>query len=126
MPPPSPWSGRPSAAEPRRTERAVVGRRPTPVESLGSGVVGFLVFMLLTPVSETTSVTDCPAGAVDCPESVVHECVTLLGWQDVLGPLSCSPWGAAAMGLLTAVLLRVVGVARARRRARVFGTSAGS
>lgn len=96
------------------------------MESLGSGVVGFLVFMLLTPVGETAGVSDCVAGAVDCPESVVHQCVTLLGWQGVLGPLSCSPWGAAAAGLLTAVVLRLLGVARARRRSRVFGTSWGS
>ena len=52
--------------------------------------LGFVTFLLLLPAREEHIEID----YVDRGESV-HHCYTHLGWQDVLGPLSCSRWGAA-------------------------------
>ena len=41
-------------------------------------------------------------------------CYTLLGWENVLGPLGCSRWAAVGVGLLVGLLARAVGERRAR------------
>jgi hypothetical protein len=79
--------------------------------NLGSFAFGFFTFILLTPIrSEGGGVASCARGA-PCPEPVTH-CYTLLGWEDVLGPLSCSTWAAAGVAVLVAVLVRAVGLRR--------------
>ena len=78
---------------------------------LGSSVLGFATFLLLLPVRVETWEYDCVAGTA-CP-SVTH-CSTVLGWEDVLGPLGCSRWAALAVGLAVGLTARAVG----RRRVR--------
>lgn len=80
--------------------------------NLGSTALGFLTFVLLTPLRSESYVTSCVRGTT-CPDPVTH-CYTLLGWQDALGPLSCSRWAAAGAGLLVGLVVRAVGHARSR------------
>ena len=61
--------------------------------------LGFLTFLLLLPAREEHLDID----YVDRPGESVHHCFMHLGWQDVLGPLSCSRWGAAAVGFVVAL-----------------------
>ncbi len=75
-------------------------------------VLGFIVFLLFLPAREEHLDID----YVDRPGESVQHCYTHLGWQDVLGPLSCSRWGAAAAGVFVA--LTIVGLARFRKRPR--------
>lgn len=80
--------------------------------SLGSFALGFLAFMLTLPIRVEQLEYDCVAGTA-CPS--VTNCYTLLGWENVLGPLGCSRWAAAAMGLAVGFAVRAVGVWRERR-----------
>ena len=79
--------------------------------NLGSFALGFVTFMLTTPVRRESSDSDCVDG-VACPS--VTNCYTLLGWENVLGPLGCSRWAAVGVGLLVGRLARAVGERRAR------------
>ena len=81
--------------------------------NLGSFAVGFVTFMLTTPVRYESGIYDC-IPSTPCPSSFSN-CYTLLGWENVLGPLGCSRWAAAGVGLLVGLLVREVG----RRRGRV-------
>ena len=63
---------------------------------LGWFTVGFVAFLLTLPVRFEGTINDCVLGAA-CPESGTV-CLTVLGWRDVLGPLSCSRWAAVAVG----------------------------
>jgi len=83
------------------------------VGNLGSFAVGFVTFMLTTPVRYESGIYDC-IPSTPCPSSFSN-CYTLLGWENVLGPLGCSRWAAAGVGLLVGLLVREVG----RRRGRV-------
>ncbi len=81
--------------------------------TLGASALGFLAFLLLTPVRQVGGgIVDCVSG-VPCPQPATH-CSGVLGLQDALGPLSCSPWAAVGAGLLVALLVRAVGRERAR------------
>jgi hypothetical protein len=84
------------------------------VGNLGSSAIGFVVFMLLTPLRVDGGVVDCVEGT-PCPGDFRH-CYTLLGWEDVLGPLSCSRWAAVGVGLLVGLCVRGVGSWRVRHR----------
>lgn len=79
--------------------------------NLGSFALGFAAFMLSTPVRVEFLQYDCVRG-MTCPS--VTNCYTVLGWQNVLGPLGCSRWAAVGVGLLVGLILRAVGVRRAR------------
>jgi hypothetical protein len=79
--------------------------------NLGSFTRGFLTLLLTTPVRFESSVYDCVAGAA-CPPSVIS-CYTVLGWENVLGPLGCSRWAAVGTGLLVGRLVRAAGARRA-------------
>lgn len=77
--------------------------------NLGSAVLGFLTFLLLMPARSGTLLRDCVHGQ-SCPD--ITHCYTWLGWQDVLGPLSCSRWAAASIGLLVSLGVRTLGKVR--------------
>lgn len=62
-------------------------------------VLGFVVFLLLLPAREEHLDID----YVGRPGESIQHCYTHLGWQDVLEPLSCSRWGAAAVGVVFAL-----------------------
>ena len=79
--------------------------------SLGSFALGFVMFMLTTPVRSESLVCVSLEGAA-CP--AVTNCYTLSGWENVLGPLGCSRWAAVGVGLLVGLLARAVGERRAR------------
>ena len=79
--------------------------------SLGSFALGFVAFMLTTPVRSESLVYVSPEGEA-CP--AVTNCCTLSGWENVLGPLGCSRWAAIGVGLLVGLLARAVGERRAR------------
>lgn len=83
-------------------------------------VLGFITFLLLLPAREEHLDIDY-AGR---PGESVHHCYTHLGWQDVLGPLSCSRWAAAAAGVVVALTVLWVSRRRTRRKAgaRAGGT----
>jgi hypothetical protein len=80
--------------------------------SLGSFALGFLAFVLTAPVQVEQSESGCLEGTT-CAS--VTNCYTLLGWENVLGPLGCSYWAAAAVGLAVGLAVRAVGVWRERR-----------
>lgn len=71
-------------------------------------VLGFITFLVLLPARAEHLDVDY---AERSGESVRH-CYARLGWQDVLGPLSCSRWGAAAAGVV--VTLTVLWLSRWR------------
>ena len=79
--------------------------------SLGSFALGFVAFMLTTPVRSKSLVYASLEGAA-CP--AVTNCCTLSGRENVLGPLGCSRWAAVGVGLLVGLLARAVGERRAR------------
>jgi hypothetical protein len=79
---------------------------------VGSFALGFLAFMLTLPIRVEQLEYDCVAGTA-CPS--VTNCYTLLGWENVLGPLGCSRWAAAAAGLAVGLTVRAVGVWREGR-----------
>lgn len=83
-------------------------------------VLGFITFLLLMPAREEHQDID----YVDRPGESVHHCYTHLGWQDVLGPLSCSRWGAAAAGVVVA--LAVLWLSRWRSRRTVGAPTTGT
>jgi len=64
-------------------------------------VLGFLAFLRLLPARQVHLDID----YADRPREPDHHSYTHLGWQDVLGPLSCSRWGAAATGVAVALPL---------------------
>jgi len=80
--------------------------------SLGSFALGFLTFMLTMPVSVEFSEYGCVQGT-ECPPPFTT-CYTVLGWENVLGPLGCSGWAAAGVGLLVGLLARAVGTYRVK------------
>jgi hypothetical protein len=80
--------------------------------SVGSFALGFLVFVLTVPVRVEQSEPGCPEGTT-CAS--VTNCYTLLGWENVLGPLGCSRWAAAAVAVAVGLAVRAVGVRRERR-----------
>jgi hypothetical protein len=79
--------------------------------NLGSFALGFLAFVLTVPVRVEQLEYDCVAGTA-CPS--VTNCYTLLGWENVLGPLGCSRWAAAGVGLAGALIARALGAWRER------------
>lgn len=79
--------------------------------NLGSFGLGFLTFLLTVPVRVEFLQYDCVEGTA-CPS--VTNCYTVLGWENVLGPLGCSRWAAVGVGLLVGLLVRAVGARRAR------------
>jgi hypothetical protein len=81
---------------------------------LGSFTLGFLAFLLTLPVRIEQLEYDCVPGTA-CLDSATN-CYTVLGWENVLGPLSCSQFAAAAVGLLLGTLLRAVGFWREAKR----------
>ena len=75
---------------------------------LGSFGVGFLASILLSPVrSEGGGVPDCVGGS-ECRE-IPAQCHTLLGWEDVMDPFSCSLWAAFAAAVAIGLAARTVG-----------------
>jgi hypothetical protein len=80
--------------------------------SVGSFALGFLAFVLTIPVRVEQLEYDCVPGTA-CPS--VTSCYTLLGWENVLGPLGCSRWAAAAVGLTVGLAVRAIGAWRERR-----------
>jgi len=86
-------------------------QRPRRMGNLGSFGMGFLAFILLSPVrSEGGGVPSCVSGS-EC-RGMPAQCYTLLGWEDVLGPFSCSLWAAFAAAV--AIGLAVLAVGRLR------------
>ena len=81
-------------------------------------VLGFIMFLLLLPAREEHLDID----YVDRPGQSVRHCYTHLGWQDVLGPLSCSRWAAAGVGFVVALTAAAASRWLARRKARVSAT----
>ena len=76
--------------------------------NLGSFGMGFLAFILLSPVrSEGGGVPSCVSGS-EC-RGMPAQCYTLLGWEDVLGPFSCSLWAAFAAAVAIGLAVRAVG-----------------
>ncbi len=80
-------------------------------------LLGFVVFLLLLPARQEHLDVD----YADRPGESVQHCYTHLGWQDVLGPLSCSRWSAAAAGVLVA--LAALRLSRWQSRRRRVGTT---
>ena len=101
-----------SAQEPTATER-----RHTKVLA---PMLGFFTFLLLLPAREDH--LDIDYG--DRPGVSVRHCYTHLGWEDVLGPLSCSRWAAASVGISVALAVRGAGQWRSRRKAALPRTGA--
>ncbi len=79
--------------------------------SLGSFALGFITFMLTIPVRVEFLQYGCVQGTT-CPS--VTNCYTVLGWENVLGPLGCSRWAAVGVGLLIGLMSRGIGAWRAR------------
>lgn len=65
-------------------------------------MLGFVTFLLLLPARAESSDVDRPfvEGAVDHVGETGTDCFTHLGWQDALGPWSCSRAAAAAVGIV--------------------------
>jgi hypothetical protein len=82
--------------------------------NLGSFAVGFFTFILLTPIRVETYITSCVRGGGSRCSGGGRDCYTLLGWEDVLGPLSCSIWSAAGVGIVVGAIVRVLGIWRKR------------
>jgi len=81
--------------------------------NLGSFGGGFLAFILLSPVrSEGGGVPDCVSGS-ECRD-IPARCYTLLGWEDVMGPFSCSLWASFAAAVAIGLAVRTVGRLRER------------
>lgn len=81
-------------------------------------VLGFVVFLLLLPArAEHLDIA-----YVDRAGESVQHCSTHLGWQDVLGPLSCSRWGAAAAGVVVALVALRLSRWRSRRKHEALTT----
>lgn len=66
-----------------------------------AAVLGFVTFLLLLPARAESSDVDRPfvEGAADQVGETVTHCFTHLGWEDALGPCSCSRAAAAAVGV---------------------------
>lgn len=81
--------------------------------NLGSFAVGFFTFILVAPIrSEGGGVPSCVRGS-EC-RAIPTQCYTLLGWEDVLGPFSCSLWAAFAAAVTVGLAVRGVGLLRER------------
>ena len=83
-------------------------------------VLGFITFLLFLPAR----VDQLDIDYYDRPGESVTHCYTHLGWQNALGPLSCSSWGAAAAGVLVTLTVLILSRWRARRKAGASQTSA--
>jgi hypothetical protein len=79
--------------------------------NLGSFALGFVTFILTIPVRVEFLQYDC-VQSTTCPS--VTNCYTVLGWENILGPLGCSRWAAVGVGLLVGAVLRAVGLRRER------------
>lgn len=88
--------------------------------SMLAPVLGFITFLLLLPARAEHLDID----YANRPGESVRHCYTHLGWQDVLGPLSCSRWGAAAAGVVVALAVLSLTRRRARRQVGVSTTHA--
>lgn len=88
--------------------------------SMLSPVLGFISFLLLLPARAAQLDID----YADRPGESVRHCYTHLGWQDVLGPVSCSRWAAAAGGVV--VGLAVLSLTRWRTRRKAGRSLAGT
>ena len=75
-------------------------------------VLGFVTFLLLLPAREEHLDID----YVNRPGESVRHCYTHLGWQDVLGPFSCSRWAAALAGRLAGLTVAMLSRWSAKRR----------
>jgi hypothetical protein len=69
--------------------------------SVLAAVLGFLTFLLLLPAR----IEHLDIDYADRPGESFTHCSTHLGWQDVLGPASCSRWGAAAVGVVVTLVV---------------------
>lgn len=83
--------------------------------NLGSFAAGFFTFMLLAPVrTEGGGIPSCLQGS-ECRELPTH-CYTVAGWEDVLGPFSCSLWAVFAAAVVVGYSTRAIGLLRDRAK----------